>query len=114
MEYKKIDKGEIELWGMSNLRQDQTNLPMIIWVHVKEGVSHGPRVKVNRSHSHKITTTDTASVSISDNPEIKVGDLNPKDFELVKQFIIKNKKALLDYWNLRIFTDELFKRIKPI
>ena len=58
-------------------------------------------------------------MSISDNPEIllKNNDFNKikisqAQINAVKQWIVKNKEILTDYWEEKITTDELFQKLK--
>lgn len=111
-----IDEGEEEsLFEVANLRQNSTGLPMVIWVSEKGHAKHGPRIKVSKTHSHKASSLDSVSVSITDTPEIVAGEgLSNKDFELVAKYIKLNKDVLLDYWYGEIDTAELINKLKKV
>jgi hypothetical protein len=86
-----------ELVEMSNLRHTDTGLDHgSIYISSKEG-KHGPRVKYYRDRPG----SKSASISISDFPEVKEDALGLKSKELkqIIQFILINKKTLLKIWN---------------
>ena len=102
---------EEDLFSMENLRQKTTGLPMVIWVSEKQG-SHSARIKVGTTHSEKINLDETVSISIS-NPPVMVASsgLSNKDLQLVSEFIKRNEKLLLDYWNKEIDTGDLITNL---
>lgn len=101
-----------ELFGMANLRQAHTGLPMVIWVSEKGHARHAPRIKVSTNHGHKFDSFDAVSVSIEEPVEIKAGSgLSKADLEWVRQYIRCNRAALLDYWEGEIDTVELIGRL---
>lgn len=95
---------------MSNLRQDLTGLPAIIFASKREP-SHGPRIKVQNHRGHKIHGDKWIPVSISDDPvELVDGGLDELKSHEVKQifdWVKKNKRHLLDFWLGKISDDEL-------
>ena len=106
---------EIEIFNeMSNIRQSQTGLPMIVWFLGRGGEKHGPRLKVQSNHSQSISPTNLISITISDNPELVQGNIDQEDFKLIKKFILLNKDLLLKYWNHELSTIEFLNQIKKI
>lgn len=104
------------IFEMANLRQDDTGLPMIIWIDGGgSDRKRSPRVKISKSHSHRQNIHDTVSVSIEDEPRIVSGDgLGGEDFLLVSRYVTLNKDALLRYWKGDISTLELHRYLKKI
>ncbi len=93
MNYKKLSK----IIDMANVLMADTGLDYDIRISSKEG-SHGPRIKVYLESLGDASI----SVSISDSPEIVAGTRNAvsaKELNKISEWIIKNKRVLLDYWN---------------
>jgi len=108
-------KGDDFLFEMANYRQDDTGLPMIIWILEKGSVRHGPRIKVNATHSHKMDIKTAISVTVDDDPRcVAEGELPGDDMKKIRQFIALNKDVILDYWHERIGAGEFFRRLKKI
>lgn len=102
----------INLYEMANLRPDETNLPMVIYVQPKtDKEQHGPRIKVQKEHGEKVKKE---MVSIGFTREGKVSNFNglaESDFKLVTEFINNNLKGLLDLWDDKISPTEFSKTI---
>ncbi|MBN2653236.1 MAG: hypothetical protein JXR63_12725 [Spirochaetales bacterium] len=99
---------------MSNYTGKYTGLPMNICVLPMSGKEkHWARIKVQMNHNYRLDSTSLASVSISKEPEIKVGTLSSKDFKAISKFIIDNYDLLMDVWNQKIEpTDFILNCIK--
>lgn len=92
---------------MANLGPKLTGgLPKVIHIwHQGEDhdLNHSARVKAS-FYSHRFDNTDNVEISISDNPEIKTVGFSfsdrftRKDFEAIRDWIIKKKDKLLKYW----------------
>ncbi len=103
---------EEDLFLMANLFQEDTGLPMIIWVSERGHTQHGPRIKVSKSHSAKVDIYNTVSVSITNKPEIVAGEgLSNRDLKLITDYILLNKETLLAYWNNEISTLTLARKL---
>ena len=111
------------LLEMANISQNTTGLDVIIWVQTNNTQSPGkhnlPQIKFQNNTSTKIQINELTPISISDNPEIllKNNDLNKikisqAQINEVKQWIVKNQEILIDYWQEKITTDELFQKLK--
>ena len=111
------------LLEMANISQNTTGLDVIIWVQTNNTQSPGkhnlPQIKFQNNTSTKIQINELIPISISDNPEIllKNNDLNKikisqAQINAVKLWIVKNKEILIDYWEEKITTDELFQKLK--
>lgn len=103
-----------QLFEMSNLTNDDTGLPFIIWIAPMSGKErHWARVKVEKDGN-------LYPMSISDNPEwkMKKNVQNPfsgRETKLIQTFIKNNKNLLLSYWesggtmSMRVVLDNLEK-----
>ncbi len=111
------------LLEMANISQNTTGLDVIIWVQTNNTQSTGkynlPLIKFQNNTATKIQINELIPISISDEPKIllKNNDLNKikisqAQINVIKQWIIKNKEILIDYWEEKITTDELFQKIK--
>ncbi len=95
------------------LRTRHRELPSNIWVSTKNA-NHGPRIKIQRNKGERMQIDDTFSMTISDAPDVvgEVGaDLSTKDISYFKEFVIKNKDTLLDYWNGNMDTSDLTDKL---
>lgn len=97
------------LLEMANLSKEDTNLPMIVWIQVESESQHNaPRIKFANNTSNSLKPTDLVPISISDNPVILSKGtklkISSKDFEQLRQWIIKHKDNLLKVWNGEIST----------
>ena len=111
------------LLEMASISQNTTGLDVIIWVQTNNTQSTGkhnlPRIKFQNNTATKIQINELIPISISENPEIllKNNDFNKikisqAQINAVKQWIVKNKEILTDYWEEKITTDELFQKLK--
>lgn len=111
------------LLEMATISQNTTGLDVIIWVQTNNTQSTGkhnlPRIKFQNNTATKIQINELIPISISDNPKIllKNNDLNKikisqTQINGIKQWIMKNKEILIDYWEEKITTDELFQKLK--
>lgn len=111
------------LLGMATISQNTTGLDVIIWVQTNNTQSTGkhnlPRIKFQNNTATKIQINELIPISISDGPKIllKNNDLNKikisqTQINGIKQWIMKNKEILIDYWEEKITTDELFQKLK--
>ena len=108
---------------MGNFSQNATGLDVIVWVqtiNTQSNVKHNlPRIKFQNNTSTKIQINELIPISISDNPQILLNnnDLNKikisqAQINVIKQWIIKNKEILIDYWEEKITTSELWQKLK--
>ena len=111
------------LLEMANISQSTTGLDVIIWVQTNNTQSTGkhnlPRIKFQNNTATKIQINELIPISISDDPKIllKNNDLNKikisqTQINGIKQWIMKNKEILIDYWEEKITTEELFQKLK--
>jgi hypothetical protein len=111
------------LLEMANISQSTTGLDVIVWVQTNNTQSTGqhnlPRIKFQNNTATKVQINELIPISISDDPKIllKKDELNKikiskAQINRVIQWIVKNKETLIDYWNEKTTTDELFQKLK--
>lgn len=104
----------LNFFELANLKTKTTSLPMNIFISTKGSSPHGPRIKVQSNYSTRTQETEFFTLTISNEPEV-IGDpkdIKIKDIELVKSFILANKRALIRYWNDEIDTAEVLSILK--
>ncbi len=85
---------------MTNLRPERTGLPFVVYVSLKDGVAHGPRIKVSNQYGEKASTGDWFTITIEDQPHV-IGDstgLKRGDVQMAKKWVQANKDELLKIW----------------
>ena len=95
--YKFVEEKEL-IKEMANLRSEDTGLDHgTIYISSKEG-NQGPRIKYYRGRPGN---TPSASISISNNPEVVEDSIDLKSLEIKELvlFVQKNKSKLLLAWN---------------
>ncbi len=110
--YQREEEGEdsdtVDLFGMANLSTRMTDLSYPIWISHKDGNVHGARVKIYpEGYGNE---KPNFSISISDNPEVKVGKvtISSRALKSIKEFIVRNNELLMCYWvEVDMPTDEL-------
>jgi hypothetical protein len=105
---------EDERYAMINLRGRSTGLPMNIWIGPRGGAKHAARIKVQMDHREQFDFENLAVISLEPKPQIIVGSLNAKDFELVQRYIALNFKAIMSHWNETSDGVELVQMLKPL
>lgn len=109
-----------KLEEMSKISKRDYNLPVNIWIDeegIDRKVEHNiPRLKVQNNYSDRTTQNDFISVSIDNNPQILAGTLKikQKDLNKVFEFIKLNYSVLMDRWNNKITTKEMFYNLKDL
>lgn len=85
----------------TNYYQENTGLPMAIWVGPKGQAQHGPRIKMQRDYIQKMNAANLCSITVSDNPKIIAGDQGEiinSHLEIVYAWVKLNKQSLLKLW----------------
>jgi hypothetical protein len=104
---------EEQLEHMVTYRKNVTGVDNTVFISPKVRARHAPRIKVAIDPPDSISpSSETASVTIHDSTV--VGRMPPDLVKQVQKFIEINRDVLLDYWEERIDTDELRKRLKSI
>src|SRR5262245_5394696 len=102
------------LQEMVSYRKDVTGVDNTVFISPKGNTRHAPRIKLAIDPPDSIDPRGkTASVGIADGA-IVAGDLPPRLLKQVQEFIDANRDVLLDYWEYRIDTEELRRRLKSL
>lgn len=102
---------EDDLYEMANIYPRRSGLPMTVWVSPRGNARHDARLKVCLIHGNRMVPDNTASVSIRPEPRLVAGYLPPDDLQLVSQWILINRAALLSHWDGDIDSTELGARL---
>ena len=96
-------------------RKDVTGIDHTVFISPKGHTRHGPRIKLAIDPPDSVDPRGkTASVAINDAAVVAGENIPAVVFDQVRRFIDLNRAALLDYWDYRIDTEQLRRRIKPI
>jgi hypothetical protein len=102
------------LQEMVSYRKNVTGIDNTIFISPKGNTRHAPRIKLAIDAPDSIDPRGkTASVAIGDGTVV-VGDIPPRLLEKVRRFIDANREVLLDYWEYRIDTEALRRRLKSV
>jgi hypothetical protein len=95
-------------------RKDVTGVDNTIFISPKGNTRHAARVKLAIDPPDSVDPRGkTASVTIGD-AAVAAGDVPPRLLEQVRRFLDANREVLLDYWEYRIDTEELRRRLKSV
>jgi hypothetical protein len=100
---------------MLSYRRTVTGVENTIFISPKGSTQHAARIKLAIDPPNGIDPSgETASIAISDGA-VKAGSVIPSALlGRVQQFIELNRAALIDYWEYRIDTEELRRRLQSI
>jgi hypothetical protein len=99
---------------MASFRKDTTGIENTIFISPRAGAQHAALIKIAIDPPHTLNPRcQSASVAIADG-EITEGDVPPPIRKQVQQFIDLNRDALVDYWEYRIDTGQLTRRLRAI
>jgi hypothetical protein len=97
----------------ANLRPECTGLPFIVFISQKGGAMHDVRIKVARAS--RVRSSEMITVAIRPSVRVVRGALDPRDLDLLTQWVDLNRNTLIDYWNGIIeYTEDAMNAIKPI
>ncbi|HEY7296821.1 MAG TPA: hypothetical protein VH684_02700 [Xanthobacteraceae bacterium] len=103
-----------EAADMVSLRFNRTGIENTIFVFTKGYAQHAPRIKIAIDPPHALNATaKSASMAIHDY-SVRGEYIPPRIAEQARQFIERNRAALLDYWECEIDTAELIERLKRV
>jgi hypothetical protein len=95
-------------------RKDVTGVENTIFISPKGNTRDAPRIKVAIDPPLSVDPRGrTASVAIADGVVV-AGEVPPSLLDQAQRFIDANRDVLLDYWEYRIDTDELRRRLRSI
>jgi hypothetical protein len=109
------EKAEEELLEeMVSYRKDVTGVDNTIFISPKGNTRHAPRIKVAIDPPASVDPRGkTASVAITDGAVVG-GEIPASLLDQARRFIDANRDVLLEYWEYRIDTDELRRRLRSI
>lgn len=108
-----LEEADEEAADMVSLRSEKTGVDNTIFVSTKGYGQHAPRIKIAVEPPHTFNAASkSASMAMHDH-SIRGEYLPPHIAEQAKQFIDRNREALLDYWECKIDTAQLIERLKP-
>ena len=105
---------KVDLFEMANLSPTLTGLPMVVWVSERGRARHDVWIKVHMAHGRQMSISNTATVAVRPIPRLIAGQLSAADMQGVSEWIRLNEAALVDYWDGRIYTDELIQRLQRL
>jgi hypothetical protein len=103
-----------EVEDMVSLTPQETGVRNTLFVSTKGYAQHAPRIKIAIDPPDSFSATSkSASMALHD--FTVTGEHVPAHIaRQAEQFIELNRQVLVDYWELRIATAELLRRIRPI
>ncbi len=108
-----LAEADDEVEDAVSLRSEKTGVDNTIFVSTKGYAQHAPRIKIAVDPPHTFNATaKSASMAIHDY-SMTGAYVAPHVVEQAKQFIDRNREALLDYWEHKIDTAELIERLAP-
>ena|SRR5271166_5529681 len=107
-----MTRDDSDLFDAANLSPGLTGLPMLVWVSERGRARHDVRIKVHMAHGRQMSIGNTATVAVRPTPRLVAGQLSAADMQAVSDWIRLNEAPLVDYWNGRIYTDELIQRLQ--
>ena len=105
---------EDDPFAMGSLPLNLTGLPMVVWASQRMGLPRDIRIKVMQTHGSRMDPGDLAVVAVRPTPRLVAGHLSPGDLRAVSHWIRLNEAVLIDYWEERIYTDELLRRLQRL
>lgn len=101
-------------YEMTNLRPRRTGLPMTVYVSLRAGAKHDVRVKVSTVHGETLDPQRTAIVAVRPEPKLIHGELSRRDFDLVQRWIELNRDLLIDHWEARLDSEDVFESVRKL
>ncbi|MBV8752582.1 MAG: DUF4160 domain-containing protein [Hyphomicrobiales bacterium] len=99
---------------MVSYRKNVTGVNNTLFISPKGNTRHGPRIKLAIDPPDSIDPRgNVASIAI-DHGTVVAGEVPPALLEEVRRFIDANRAVLLDYWEYRIDTETLRRRLKSV
>ena len=87
---------------------------MTVWVSPRGRARHAARVKVCRVPGNRMIPSNTAVVRVAPEPALIAGQLPAPYLAPVIQWIALNQAALLEYWDGKIGTGALMRRLRTV
>ncbi|HLH94944.1 MAG TPA: hypothetical protein VKW08_07490 [Xanthobacteraceae bacterium] len=105
---------ETSLEETLSYRKDVTGLAHTIFISPKGNTRHAARIRLAIDPPQSVDPRGkTASIAIADGT-VAAGDVPPDLLAQARRFIDANREVLLDYWEYRIDTEALRRRLKRV
>jgi hypothetical protein len=99
---------------MVSYRKDVTGVDNTISISPKGATRHAARIKLAIDLPDSLNPqSETAAIAIADGV-VTAGEVPTHLLEQVRRFLSANREVLLDYWEYRIDTEQLRKRLKAV
>jgi len=100
---------------ITDIGPETSGLPMVIWIAQEYKTKFGCNMKVSVRNGKRGKLFKWIGITIDDKPQI-IGrhKINDKKLNLVKKFILLNKKVILDHWKFKSSSLELINTIKKV
>jgi hypothetical protein len=108
-----LAEADDEVEDMVSLRSEKTGVDNTIFISTKGYAQHAPRIKIAVDPPHTFNATAKAASMAIHDYSLTGAYVAPHVVEQAKQFIDRNREALLDYWEHKIDTAELIERLAP-
>ena len=100
---------------MVSYRKDVTGIDHTVFISPKGHTRHGARIKLAIDPPDSVDPRGkTASIAVNDAKLVAGEKVPPVLLDQVRRFIELNRGVLVDYWEYRIDTEQLRRRITPI
>ena len=102
-----------ELEEMVSYRRNVTGVSHTLFISPKGKTRHAPRIKIATDCRTIDPRRKVATIAIADG-SVVAGKIDPRLLAQVRAFIAINRDVLEAYWNYKIDTDQLRKRLKRV
>jgi hypothetical protein len=103
---------DVDLFLMANLTFKRTGLPFVVWISPKGNARHDARVKVSPGPR---MTSEMVSVAIRPDVRVVDGEMETKEFELLRRWVELNRDVLIRYWDGDLeFTEDAVSELRSI
>ena len=100
---------------MASYPEKKTGIHNTIFISPKGNAKHAARIKVAIDPSTSLSPfSKSITVQVDDYTVRGDSKISAELLDKIKKFIDLNRQVILDYWEYKIFTDELSDRLKSI
>jgi len=103
-----------DLEEIISYRRNVTGVSHALFISPKGNARHAPQIKVAITPPDSVDPrSKVATIAIADG-SVVAGKIDPRLLAQVRAFIAINRDVLEAYWNYKIDTDQLRKRLKRV
>ena len=106
------------LFTMTNLSQQDTGLPVVVWAAVKDEGCDAPCIFFQNSRAAEYLPDSLVPLAIEDGSLFSGHEgalrISDEDLEKIRQWVRLNRSALLEHWHGIISSAGLADRLKAI